>query len=153
MAETIETEASVAPNRAGDPGDVILGPVTFSMFMYWPNADVDIMLSEVGSPFQPTRTVEDSDTPTSTSVEMFYQALCRDQKLTEAGIKVAATYGFCQGTARIDFEVELSYENLNKLRTYVRTAQQRMRMLSRKWVSFYAKGTSVRPGSVMMTGR
>lgn len=146
----VDTEPSTAPNRAGDPGDITLGPVTFSMFVYWPDADVDIMLSERGSPFQPTREVKDASTPTSSSVDMFYRALCQDQKLKESGVSVAATYGFCQATARIDFEVDLSYENLNKLRTYVRLAQQRMRMLSRKWVSFYPKGAVVRPGHVMV---
>lgn len=145
----IDTEPCTAPNKAGDPGDITLGTIGFSMFMHWPDADVDIMLSECGSPFQPTREVADASTPTSSSIEMFYHALCQDQKLKEGGVNVAATYGFCQGTARIDFEVELSYDDLNKLRPRVRLAQQRMRMLSRKWVSFYAKGTKVRPGCVM----
>lgn len=118
--------------------------VTFTICFEWPEADVDVVLSEIGSPFQPTRTVPNTATPKSNTVDQaLHQMLCRNKELWNSlKVECSATNALIMGVASVEFRTDL--ENFSP--ELVEKVRKASHQIMAKHVQYYKKNHKVRPG-------
>jgi hypothetical protein len=129
-----------------------VGALTFTLWVEWPEADVDLAFSEVvGTMCQPSREVKDNKTPTMGSVDRFLSALMRDSVLEAAGVTVRQTHGLMMGTCSATFEVD--YDKYEKLPELVDLAKRRMNLHRTRRVRFHRRGNVLRGSCVVEVPR
>jgi len=118
------------------PVQTTLGNIGFKLHVIWPESDVDVVYTELGSSFQGDR-IAKTRTPTTESVDNMLEAMFRDEVLKEHGIRVEATSGLMMGGCHIEFEIDS--DRINELQSLIKIADQRVRHNRRQYVRYYKK--------------
>jgi hypothetical protein len=123
--------------------EIIVTDLSFEVCVVWPDCDVDLVYSEVGSATRSAR----SETPTADSVDRFLTDIFADKELNRAGVAVTETTGLIMGQCAAVFSV--SPEKAPDLPRLIQLARERMRFHLQK-IQTYKPGHTIRGKGVFL---